>query len=67
MAKARVAEVNAKYEEVVSKARAGIAVTRPEPIRVQPPVFSPVIVVGKRPVAELARTYLNRRSEELRG
>lgn len=66
LAKARAAEVNAKYEEIVAKARTGAPVEKPEPIRVQAPVFSPVVVVGKSSVAELAKQYLNRRSDELR-
>lgn len=65
LAKARAAEVNAQYEEIVAKARAGVMVDRPEPVRVLAPVFSPVTIVGKAPVAELARQYLNRRSNEL--
>jgi len=65
VAKSRAAEVNAKYEEVVATARTGRPVTRPEPVRVAAPVFSPVVIVGKVTVAELARQYLNRRSNEL--
>ena len=65
VAKARAAEVNAKYEEVVAKARAGQPVSRPEPVRVTAPVFSPVVIVGRRSVGELAREYLQRRAREL--
>lgn len=65
VAKARAAEVNAKYEEVVTKAKAGQAVERPQPVRVVPAVFASVVVVGRVTVAELARQYLNRRSDEL--
>lgn len=65
VAKARAAEVNAKYEEIVSKARAGVVMEKPEPIRVVAPVFSSVVVVGRQTVGELARQYLNRRSGEL--
>lgn len=65
VAKARAAEVNAKYEEIIAKAKAGQAVEKPEPVRVAPPVFAPVVVIGRKTVAELARAYLNRRSDEL--
>ena len=65
VAKARAAEVNAKYEEVVAKARAGQPVSRPEPVRVAAPVFAPVVIVGRRSVGELARAYLQRRAREL--
>lgn len=65
IAKARAAEVNAKYEEVLAKAKAGQVVDRPAPVVVTPPVFSQVVLVGRRTVKELARTYLNRRSREL--
>ena len=66
IAKARAAEINAKYEEIVAKARAGVVVGKPEPIRVETPVFAPVIIVGKVTVGELAQRYLDRRSRELR-
>lgn len=65
VAKARAAEVNAKYEEIVTKARAGGLVERPQPVAVVPTVFAPVVVIGRVPVRELARDYLNRRSNEL--
>lgn len=65
VAKARAAEVNAKYEEIVAKAKAGGTVDRPKPVVVEAPVFSPIAIIGKVTVAELARQYLNRRSNEL--
>jgi len=65
VAKARAAEVNAKYEEIVTKARAGQVVEKPVPVVVAPPVFSPVVLVGRRTVRDLATAYLNRRSNEL--
>ena len=65
VAKARAAEVNAKYEEIVAKAKAGGTVDRPKPVVVEAPVFSPITIIGKVTVAELARQYLNRRSNEL--
>jgi integrase len=65
VAKARAVEVNAKYEEVVAKAKAGQPVERPQPVRVAPPVFSQVVILGRVVVSELARQYLNRRSNEL--
>ncbi len=65
IAKARVLEVNAKYEEVIAKAKLGEVVQKPAPVVVVPPVFRPVVIVGRRTVRELARTYLNRRSDEL--
>ncbi len=65
VAKARAAEVNAKYEEIVGKAKAGGTVDRPKPVVVEAPVFSAVTVLGKVTVAELAKQYLNRRSNEL--
>ncbi|NGM47921.1 tyrosine-type recombinase/integrase [Rhodobacter sp. SGA-6-6] len=65
VARARAAEVNAKYEEVITKAKAGQVVEKSSPVVVTPPVFSPVVIVGRRTVKELARLYLNRRSNEL--
>jgi len=65
VARARAAEVNAKYEEVITKAKAGQVHEKPTPVVVTPPVFSPVVIVGRRTVGELAREYLNRRSDEL--
>ena len=65
VAKARAAEVNAKYEEIVAKAKAGGTVDKPKPVVVGAPVFSPITIIGKVTVAELARQYLNRRSNEL--
>lgn len=65
VARARAAEVNAKYEEVIAKAKVGRVVEKPAPVVVVPPVFSPVVIVGRRTVGELARVYLNRRSDEL--
>lgn len=66
VARARAAEVNAKYEEIIAKAKGGGVVEKPVPVRVAPAVFSPVVVIGRKTVAELARLYLNRRSDELR-
>ncbi|MCW8843907.1 MAG: integrase, partial [Rhodobacteraceae bacterium] len=66
-AKVRAAEVNAKFEEIVAKAREGIVMERPEPVKVAAPVFptqSPII--GRETVKELARDYLSLRSNELR-
>lgn len=65
IAKARAQEVNAKYEEVIAKAKQGHVVEKPAPVVVVPPVFSPVVIVGRRTVKDLARLYLNRRSDEL--
>lgn len=65
IAKARVLEVNAKYEEVIAKAKLGEVVQKPAPVVVVPPVFRPVVIVGRRTVKELAQLYLNRRSDEL--
>lgn len=66
VARARAAEVNAKYEEVIEKAKQGQVHKKPAPVVVvTPPVFSPVVIVGRRTVRELARVYLNRRSGEL--
>ena len=65
LAKARVAEVNAKYEEIVAKAKAGGAVEKPQPVRIIAPAFAPVTIVGRVTVAELGKQYLNRRSDEL--
>lgn len=66
LARTRAAEVNAKFEEIVAKARAGVTVSRPDPVRVARPVFTPTVIIGTDPVKDLARSYLNRRSEELR-
>ena len=65
VAKARAAEVNAKYEEIIAKAKAGGVVEKPKPMVVEAPVFRPVVIVGKVTVGELAKQYLNRRSNEL--
>lgn len=65
VAKARAAEVNAKYEEIVTKAKQGQVVEKPAPVAVTPTVFSPVVIIGRTSVKELARRYLNRRSGEL--
>ncbi|HHW34030.1 MAG TPA: tyrosine-type recombinase/integrase [Paracoccus solventivorans] len=66
IAKARAAEVNARYEEVLAKARAGQVIEKSTPVVVTLPVFAPVVIVGRRTVRELARDYLDRRSRELR-
>ena len=58
LAKARAAEVNAKYEEIVTKARSGIVIGKPEPVRVTPAVFAPVVVIGRTTVRSLAKDYL---------
>jgi integrase len=65
VAKARAAEVNAKYEEIVTKARAGCVTEKPKPVVVHAPVFNAVTIVGRVSVGELAKQYLNRRSNEL--
>lgn len=65
VAKARAAEVNAKYEEIVAKAKAGGLVEKPQPVRIAAPAFAPVTIIGRVTVAELGRQYLNRRSNEL--
>lgn len=65
VAKVRAAEVNAKYEEIVAKAREGVVLGRPEPIRVSPKVFAPVLVIGRLTVAKLARDYLAKRAKDL--
>ena len=66
-AKQRAAEVNATFEEVVAKAREGIVVERPEPIKVAAPVFAPSNpIIGRKTVKDLAGVYLRRRSGELR-
>jgi integrase len=65
VAKVRAAEVNAKYEEIVAKAREGVVLGRPEPIRVSPKVFAPVVVIGRLPVAKLAKDYLAKRAKDL--
>lgn len=65
VARARAAEVNAKYEEVIAKAKQGQVVEKPAPVVVVPPAFSPMVIVGRRTVKDLARLYLNRRSNEL--
>ena len=66
LAKVRAAEVNAKYEEVVSKARAGVLVAKPQAVRISPTVFSPVVLVGRQKVRVLSKVYLNKRSDEMR-
>ena len=66
-AKQRAAEVNATFEEIVAKAREGIVVERPEPVRVAAPVFTPSNpIIGRKTVRELSCIYLRRRSDELR-
>ena len=66
LAKARAAEVNAKFEEIVAKAKVGVKTEKPVAVRVVAPVFAPVVLVGRVTVGELAKQYLNRRSDELR-
>jgi hypothetical protein len=65
VAKARAAEVNAKYEEIITKAKAGEVVEKPQPVRIVAPAFAPVTILGRVSVAELGKQYLNRRSNEL--
>ena len=65
VAKARAAEVNAKYEEIITKAKAGGVMEKPKPVVVEATVFRPVTIIGKVSVAELGAQYLNRRSNEL--
>jgi integrase len=65
VAKARAAEVNAKYEEIITKAKAGEVVEKPQPVRIVAPAFAQVTIVGRVSVAELGKQYLNRRSNEL--
>jgi integrase len=65
VAKVRAAEVNATFEEIVAKAKRGIVEQTPV-APVEAPVFAKVSpVVGRAKVADLARDYLNRRSNEL--
>ncbi len=67
LAKVRAAEVNAKYEEIVAKAREGVVLNRPEPVRVVAPVFAPSNpLIGRALVKDLANDYLNHRSNQLR-
>jgi integrase len=67
LAKARADEVNAKFEEIVAKARQGVMVADPKPVRVAPAVF-PVgnPIIGRETVGDLAKQYLNQRSNVLR-
>jgi integrase len=65
LAKARAAEVNAKYEEIVAKARAGVVTLKPEPVRVVPTVFAPVVVIGRTTVKALAKDYLHKRAGDM--
>ena len=58
VAKARAAEVNAKFEEIVTKAKAGVHTEKPVAVRVVAPVFNPVVLVGRLTVGELAKQYL---------
>lgn len=66
LARQRAAEVNAKFEEIVSKTRNGQEVSRPDPIRIARPVFTPTVIIGTEPLGQLATQYLNLRSDELR-
>jgi ribosomal protein L17 len=65
IAKARAAEVNAKYEEIITKAKSGQVVEKPQPVKIVAPAFTQVTIVGRVSVAELGKQYLNRRSNEL--
>ncbi|SFO41404.1 Phage integrase family protein [Roseovarius lutimaris] len=66
VAKARAAEVNATYEEIVAKAKQGVVEETPV-TPVAAPVFKKVCpVIGRSKVADLAREYLNERSDQLR-
>ena len=58
VAKARVAEVNAKYEEIITKAKAGEVLEKPQPVRIVAPAFAQVTIVGRVSVAELGKQYL---------
>ena len=66
VAKVRAAEINAKFEEIVAKAKQGIVEQKtiaPTPA----PVFEKINpIVGKTKVHELARIYLSERSGQLR-
>lgn len=67
--KVRAAEISAKYEEIVTKGSNGIVSHKsaPKPVRVAPvtiPVANPLI--GRTRIDCLARTYLNKCSNELR-
>jgi hypothetical protein len=70
LAKARSAEVNAKYEEIVRKARQGIVAVhgrKATPVRVAPAVFTTTgPLIGRDKVTSRVRLYLNKRSDELR-
>ena len=46
VAKARAAEVNAKYGEIITKAKAGGAMEKPEPVRIVAPAFAFHLWVG---------------------
>lgn len=66
VAKVRAAEVNATFEEIVAKAKRGIVEDTPV-APVEAPAFAKVSpVVGRAKVADLARDYLNERSDQLR-
>lgn len=66
VAKVRAAELNATFEEIVAKAKRGIVEDTPV-APVEAPVFAKVSpVVGRAKVADLARDYLNERSDQLR-
>ncbi|MDP3193659.1 DUF6538 domain-containing protein [Tabrizicola sp.] len=65
IAKARAAEVNAKYEEIITKAKSGQVVEKPQPVKIVAPAFTQVTIVGRVSVGELGKQYLNRRSNEL--
>jgi integrase len=66
VAKVRAAEVNAKFEEIVAKAKRGVVDKTPL-APVVPPVFAKIDpVIGRAKVGDLARSYLNERSDQLR-
>lgn len=66
VAKVRAAEVNATFEEIVAKAKRGIVEETPV-TPVAAPVFRKACpVIGRVKVADLAREYLNERSDQLR-
>ena len=66
VAKARAAEANAKFEEIVTSAKAGGVVDRPTVVAIAAPQFSAVTIIGRVKTSELAEQYLNCRSDELR-
>ena len=71
-AKARVAELNAKFTDIITEAQAHVALSTHEPnsngpqLAVALPRYHRARLLGEQPVHELAKRYLEEASQKLR-